>query len=300
MGNRFTERFSFKISIILIIVLVFSLILNLLLNFFNFEKTYGDLVSSRFYVAGKDIKNTIEYQLNLGLALPEMKNIQVFAEEQKKKDAAIAEVEVCDEKGRILFGTDSGRLGKTESPSLIAAMRKHDHVSKSKKTEERTSTVVLGDRAYIILPIVNSFGLRVGSVALAYPRTIISRPMQGILIYLLVLFIVTLLLFSAITFAAVHLISRSLNHKIVGMNESLKGLLARRESAALPGPHYGMELDFAEFSGTVSRAMDEISDIGERIDSTGKDAKPAGRGAKTAGKSAKPAGKGAKKHARKK
>lgn len=261
MRQNVTERFSFKISVILIIILFFSLTLNALLNFFNFEKTYRDLVSSRFHVAGKDLRGTIEYQLNLGLSLPEMKNVQSQADELKKKDVTIAAIEICDERGRILFATDGRRLGAPVTPRLAAEARRHDRPAGSKKNDERAVTIIEDGKAHILLPVFNSFGMRVGAITLTYPSSIIAGPVRTMKFFLLILFLITLLLFSAITFLTVHVISRHLRERITDMDSSLRDLLAGKPSPQVSHTPYGMELEFQTFRGTAAKALGEIADL---------------------------------------
>jgi len=70
MKHGFSLRI--KISIMIVLLLAFALLLNVFLNFFNFEKTYTNMIVSRFLVVAKDLQNTAEYGLSLGLLLPEL------------------------------------------------------------------------------------------------------------------------------------------------------------------------------------------------------------------------------------
>lgn len=271
MLKKISERFSFKISVILIIILFFSLLLNTFLNFFNFEKTYKDLVCSRFIVAGRDLKNVIEYQLNLGLYLHELKNIQELIDEIKSRDGSITSVEVFDENGNILFDTETEKIGTRVNKSVLSGSKKYIKPKGKNTGDEKPVTVMDSGLGVIILPVINSYGIRVGAIALAYPENIVTGPVGRILIYLAVVFTASFILFSIITLITVRIISRNLSTGFTAMKDSLENILnGGRGSYSAPGNNERMEEVFTEFQESAVSALDEINAVNSEIVSIGK------------------------------
>jgi sensor histidine kinase regulating citrate/malate metabolism len=271
MIKKISGRFSFKISLILIIILFFSLLLNTFLNFFNFEKTYKDLVCSRFIVAARDLKNMIEYQLNLGLYLQELKNVQELINEIKARDASITEVEVFDENGRILFDTRADKIGTQVNKNVLSGAKKYVKAKGKSGSDEKPVTVMDSGNGVIILPVTNSYDVRVGSIALAYPEHIVTKPVGRILLYLAVIFAAAFLLFSIITFITVNIISKNLSSGFISMKDSVEGIIREGKSDYVPpGNNERMEEVFIGFQGVTQEALDEINRAHAEIDSMGK------------------------------
>lgn len=271
MLKKISELFSFKISIILIIILFFSLLLNTFLNFFNFEKTYKDLVCSRFIVAGRDLKNMIEYQLNLGLYLHELKNIQELIGEIKNKDDSISAIEIFDENGDILFDTDTKKIGTRVSKSVLSGSKKYIKPKRKNTGDEKPVTVMDNGLGTIILPITNTYDKRVGAIALAYPENIVTKPVGRILIYLAVVFTASFILFSIITFITVNIISKNLSAGFTAMKDSLENILSGgKGNYSAPGKNERMEEVFMEFQESSLNVLDDINSLNTEIDSMGK------------------------------
>ena len=268
MIKKISERFSFKISIILIMILFFSLLLNSFLNFFNFEKTYKDLVCSRFFIAGKDLKNIIEYQLNLGLYLQELKNIQELIDEIKSKDKSITAIEVFDENGNILFDTEMNKIGTRVNENILSGAKKIVKIKGKNASEEKPVTVMDSGQGIIILPVTNTYDIRVGSIALAYPEYIVTKPVGRILFYLAVAFVVSFLLFSGITFVAVNIISKNLSTGFIAMKNSLDDILnGGKGNYVAPGKNERMEEVFTGFQESAQSALNDINMVHAEIDS---------------------------------
>jgi len=271
MLKKISEHFSFKISIILIIILFFSLLLNTFLNFFNFEKTYKDLVCSRFFVAGRDLKNSIEYQLNLGLYLKELKNIQQMIDEIKSKDESITAVEVFNENGNILFDTDTKKIGTMVNKDILSAAKKYVKPKGKNQGDDKPVTVMNSGNGVIILPVTNNFDMRVGSIALAYPEHIVTKPVGRIFVYLVIVFIASFFIFSLITFAAVSIISKNLSSGFITMKESLEEIIRGEKSTyTAPGNNERMEEVFIEFQDSARNALNDINSAQAEFDSMGK------------------------------
>jgi len=178
------------------------------LNYCNFEKDLYNFVRSRFLVVARDLKNTVEYGLNLGLGLSELKNIQQLMVETRERDSDIADLMVLDQQGTILFHSDPTRVGKqTEAGWLQQGL-----------LDRNTPALHTGNQVVqqTILPLVNQFNIMVGSLILSYPNSVIKQPKEAMLAFLVRRFVVIFSIFSLLTMLLVFTLS---NRLLAGINE---------------------------------------------------------------------------------
>jgi len=203
-----------KISVMVILLLTFALLLNVFLNYFNFEKNYTSMVHSRFFVIARDLQNTAEYGLSLGLSLPELKNLQKVINGILDEQKDIASIAIFDDHGQIIFHTDPGEKGKAVHSKWMESPGK-ENISE------------FNDKSVILLPLTNSFNIGMGTLALSFPKSHTEVPVWNMFLYLLRYFVISLSIFAFITFAAVSLFSRnivkSFNEMRTFLEDSLGG-----------------------------------------------------------------------------
>ncbi len=213
----------------------------------------------------------VEYQLNLGLHLQELKNIQEQIEETDSKDKDIIAIEVFDENGVILFDTQVKKIGTRVNKSILAGAKKY---VKKNGNDEKPVTIMDNGNGVILLPIINNYDIQVGSIALAYPEHIVTKPVNRILLYLIIVFIVSFLLFSLITFITVNIISKNLSSGFTIMKNSLEDIInGGRGSYTAPGNNERMEEIFIEFRNSAQNVLNDIDLLNTEIDSTKKGTK---------------------------
>jgi hypothetical protein len=222
-----------KISVMIILLLTFALLLNVFLNYFNFEKNYTSIVYSRFFVIARDLQNTAEYGLSLGLSLPELKNLQEVINGILDEQKDIVSIAIFDDHGRIIFHTDPGEKDKAIPSKWIGSL---DKESISEFTD---------DKSAILLPLTNAFNIRTGALALSFPKSHIEIPVKNMFSYLLEYFVISLGIFTVITFAAVSLFSQNIVRNFSGMRTFLEDSLE------------GKPVDLAE-QGNTADLQDEI------------------------------------------
>lgn len=203
-----------KISVMIILLLTFALLLNVFLNYFNFEKNYTSMVHSRFFVIARDLQNTAEYGLSLGLSLPELKNLQEVIDGILDEQKDIVSIAIFDDHGQIIFHTDPGEKGKAAPSKWMGSL---DKESMSEFTDD--------NRSAILLPLTNAFNVRTGALALNFPKSHIETPVKNMFSYLLEYFVISLGIFTVITFAAVSLFSRNIVKNFNGMRTFLEDSL---------------------------------------------------------------------------
>ena len=192
----FLHSLKFHLFVAVAIVMAGCLGLLAFLNYCNFSKDLHSFVQSRFLVLADDLQNSVEYGLNLGLGLAELKNIQPLIEEAGRKDADIEELMIVDPHGGILFHSDPGRVGQQIAGEWFEPV--------SRKSDNGPWYSGTTDRQYMILPVVNQFNIRVGFLVLSYPSTLLSQPrafmgsflaQRSLLIFLVAAFLALLVIF---------------------------------------------------------------------------------------------------------
>lgn len=135
------------------------------LNYCNFEKRLNSIVHSRFMVVAKDLRHTVEYGLNLGLALENIKNIQSLITSTAQDNRDISAIEIRGSDNDIIFSVDANG----------------------------TATAgIMFDTCNISLPLTNQFGIEEGRVSILYPVEIVQTPLKEIRIFLSWLFLAVL------------------------------------------------------------------------------------------------------------
>jgi sensor histidine kinase regulating citrate/malate metabolism len=238
-----------KISVMIILLLTFALLLNVFLNYFNFEKNYTSMVHSRFLVIARDLQNTAEYGLGLGLSLPELKNLQEVINGILDEQKDIVSIAIFDDQGQIIFHTDPGEKGKTVSGLWIGSL---DKGTISEFTDD--------DKSAILLPLTNAFNIRTGALALYFPKSHIEIPVNNMFSYLLEYFVISLGIFTIITFAAVSLFSRNIVRNFNGMRTFLEDSLGGKPVDLAEKKTAGLQEEVITFRDRSMEVLRKIED----------------------------------------
>lgn len=249
-----------RISLMIIFILTFALLLNMFLSFSNFEKNYTNIIYSRFFVIAKDLQNTAEYGLNLGLSLPELVNIQEVINDVVREQRDIVFIRLFNDRGKVIFDTDRGGKDGSVPNEWTEKLAGMDSESMSKS--------VYDDARVVLLPLMNTFNIKAGALALGFSKSHIAVPVKEMLIYLFRYFVMLSAIFAAITLAGVSLFSRNVVRDFSTMLSVLKGY-----SVSGSAPMTDMQLQLVEFREKSAEAMRKIEDASkelERIDNKGK------------------------------
>ncbi len=239
-----------RLLIMVVCILVFALLLNLFLNFSKYEKSYSQMVRSRFGVITADLKHTLEYQLNLGLNLEELKNTQAVIREIKRKQPDIISITIFDDRGTILYDTAETRVNKPVPPQWAGALE----TGRQKLKIEPAAPNTLID----VSPLNNPFNVREGVVVLSFSAQHISAPAGEMLLYLVRYFLFFLLIFALTGY---FFISWLLRGVVAGVNHMGK-LLAQESQQDIPDDKSNIFGDLPEsvrrFKKNSGRAMASI------------------------------------------
>ncbi len=222
---------SLKISIMIMFVLLFSLVLNAFLNFYNFKNTYTKLVSTTYSVVIENMKEALEYQLNLGLNTDNsVESIKTSFIEQKQSDENIDFIQVINNKGKIIFSTSAENINTNVSSSWKEKILRKTTVSKEnniKKTVSSKNVIVRlpeTKKAIVIgLPFINNFGVKQGAVILGYSKEYLEDSVDGMILVLSQGGISIFIIFTIITTVGVYLYLRNVIKDFKFMASTLEG-----------------------------------------------------------------------------
>ena len=248
-----------KISIMIVLILTFALLLNVFLNFSNFEESYTNMIYSRFFVIAKDLRNTAEYGLSLGLLLPESKNIQEVINGIVSEQKDIVSIAVFNDSGQVIFHTNPEEKNKEIPSKWVEGLESMD--------KEEVLKFTHNDTFVIALPLINTFNIKVGGLALSFSKSHIEIPVRGMLLYLFKYFLVFLVVFAVITFMGVSFFSRDILKSLVTMQSSLEDFLEgkhegnERESES----ETDLQKEFAAFQEEGMEVIRKIEHTSEEL-----------------------------------
>jgi hypothetical protein len=273
MGNNKALALRFKISLMIVLIICFSLVLNIFLNFFNFDKSYSTLIRSRFMVSAKEMKNTVEYGLNLGLTLRQLKNLQDIMDNMIKEDPDITGLLIFDDTGKIIFNVQERKESKDRKLSTnkiakeIGSMVPPDWlyaIGQGKRTEASFKGRV---EHSFILPITNNFDIIVGGLVLSYSGVQIDRTILEVLFFLWKIFLGALVIFTLVTIFFINNIFSDIVRSLKSMSNLLSGLMDDPGKGSnefnlekvITQKSSSLEHEFVGFFQKVQKAMRELA-----------------------------------------
>jgi len=163
--------FASRLAVLVAAMLVVACALTAVLNYLKFEKLLLGQQARVLEIVASDLAEVFEHSMNLGVRLPGVPGAQALLERRRATDTLVDGLSVTDASGRILFDTDRQRIGEQVPPYLLPppAVSEAWHVRR-------------GDRNWIGVPIVNSFGQAEGALLLAYGRDAVDARLDAILL----------------------------------------------------------------------------------------------------------------------
>jgi sensor histidine kinase regulating citrate/malate metabolism len=260
---NFLRSLKFYLALSIIVIMAFTLVVVSFLNYYNFEKDLDGFVKSRFLVIAKDLKGTVEYGLNLGLGVPELRNVQHIVEQIKASDADISSVFILDMDGRILFHSDPQRIGQTIVAKDVEELAKSDP----------QGSLLKGDRDYMTtMPLLNNFDVREGILVVAYPSRLLEQPKQDMIQFLLQRFLIIGGIFAVLAFLVISffaaLFLRTLDHLSEALSKLLQGVPFAAEGQSEPpaGGASEVENKYLRFHETTAGLLRRLRALEQRLD----------------------------------
>ena len=159
---------TIRVRFILVALAVsfFAVGMSAFLNYFKYKSTIGNIVKSRVLVVGRNIENSVQASLAIGMQFAELAQLPQVMSREKSSDRLVRGIDVFDTSGQVIYSTDRTRVGqKVPGPWIGAAER-------SKTTEWASDE---GEDYVAGISLKNAFDLTVGYLALRYSREEVER-----------------------------------------------------------------------------------------------------------------------------
>ena len=118
-----TFGFATRIALLMAVILGTGVAATGGLSVHKFERTLADFLASRFEFVVSDIRQRIETQMDLGLALSGLQGVSERLEGYIRADQQILSIEVFDDTGAVLFSTDPSFVGDLVAEEWMIAWR---------------------------------------------------------------------------------------------------------------------------------------------------------------------------------
>ena len=229
--RRPTIPFWVRLGVPISFIIALSVGLVSFLNYYNYEKTYRQLNSSRLVVIGRDLKQTIEAGLNVGLT----------PKANTKLDDALFQT-VSHTEGlqfAIVIDATGAKLAEAGSSSP-----EQDWVQRIVGIGDENFWSGADDRTYQVgLPYRNSFGVKVGAVVVGYDKLAIDQTMAAMRTALLTDWLQASAGLGLLTLLGVWWLTRRFEAQLNQVEQALDGTLSDGAVPKLDLPVLGSEIE---------------------------------------------------------
>jgi len=237
-----------RLVVAIVTILFVTVGLMAFLSHSKFHKTFSSLFQSRIESLLKDMRNTIQTSLALGLPLQDLINTEEILAREKSQDDQILSLAVVDPMGKILFSSEEGQVQKAISEDWMRAWDQKRDIW----TYHEAEALVIG------IGMVDSIDQIAGCLVLRYSRAYLDKAVNGVRNRLYQAGFFIFLGCSVLAFLAGGLTMRP-TRNFKTMNESLAHLV----SAGTPtmtgnDAETDFENEFVKFQDLSGRAMNEI------------------------------------------
>lgn len=231
-------------------VCVFAVALTATLNVYKYDSSLGELVRSRFTFLLRDMRNTLETGMNLGLPLKGLDNVPELIRAHAARDPEILSIEIFGPDGTVLFGTDASFVGDLVAATWLEAWRRStDPIWDLRERDAETLGITLQD----------SLGQVAGAIALRYSRKLEDDVLYRMGGRLAAASLVIVAVATAAVALGGYLILRPIRRELRSMQTATEALLA-----GAPGRSSG-DPAFAAFAATTITAQDALGRAVEDI-----------------------------------
>ena len=239
-----------RITLALVVILAAGVAMTTVLSAHMFERTLSDFLTSRFEFELSDIRQRIETQMDLGIALAELQNIPAELEEYLHAEEQILSIEVFDETGIVLFSTDPSFVGDLVTEEWVAAWR-------AGRGQEVWSDLER-DARVVGVPLRDNLGRDVGSLALRYSRDFFDDNVTAQTTRLLFIGALVVLAMTPLSILGAMVLLRGLRGELRDLREAMDDVASRRpDGPALRRTHTDHP-ELASFATTALTAHDDI------------------------------------------
>ena len=249
--------FAFRIAIVLAVILGAGAAMTGVLSIHKFERTFADLLTSRFQFVENDIRQRIETQMDLGLALVNLESVTEEMEAYLRNDEQILSIEVFDETGTVLYSTDPSFVGDLVSEDWVIAWRTNR--SKSFWSALENDAGVVG------VPLRNNLDQDVGSLALRYSREFLDHSVSEQIERLLLVGGGVGILMVVLSFIGCAILLRDASQDLKIIGNAMEDIAKRKKDSAALQKTLARHPEFAAFADSALGAQDILDSATKEI-----------------------------------
>ena len=142
-----------------------------LLNYFKYRSTANGIVKERLLVTGRSIDSSIQSSLALGLQFADIGTLPGTMQRERATDDLILSIDIFDNDGRMLYSTDSLRMGRAVPGHWVEAARKADDEGWFTEHDDESAAG---------MKIENNFGLTMGHLVLRYSSERVQESIHAV------------------------------------------------------------------------------------------------------------------------
>ena len=244
-----------RITLALVVILAAGVAMTTVLSAHMFERTLSDFLTSRVEFELNDIRQRIETQMDLGIALAELQSVPEELEEYLAGEQILS-IEVFDETGIVLFSTDPSFVGDLVTEEWVTAWRASRGQNVWSDLER--------DARVVGVPLRDNLGRDVGSLALRYSRDFFDNNVTTQTTRLLFIGALVVLAMTPLSILGAMILLRGLRGELRNLRESMDDIANRHRDGTALQRTRSDHPELASFAVAALTAHDDIdAAIGE-------------------------------------
>jgi len=247
-----------RFIIVALVVSFFAVGMAAFLNYFKYKSTISSIVKSRVLVIGRNIENSVQASLQVGLQFMELGTMNQLLAREKASDRLIRGIDVFDHTGQIIYSTDRSRVGERVPNAWT------DAAARAKSTEWSTET---GEEHIAGISLKNNFDLTVGYLAMRYSADEVERAAKVAGREILLTSIMSFVAIALVAPLALILVIRRFERDL----RALEAAASHLEDRGGDAPPAGTAFDAAigNLRSSLREANGALDDLRARLDAVG-------------------------------
>ena len=239
-----------RITFALVVIMGAGVAMTTVLSAHMFERTLSDFLTSRFEFELNDIRQRIETQMDLGIALADLQSVPEELEEYLQAGEQILSIEVFDETGIVLFSTDPSFVGDLVTEEWVTVWRA--------SRGQQVWSDLERDARVVGVPLRDNLGRDVGSLVLRYSRNFFDDNVATQTGRLLFIGALVVLGMTPLSILGAMVLLRGLRGELRDLRESMDDVANRRRDGAALERTRADHPELAAFAATAFTAHDDI------------------------------------------
>ena len=247
-----------RFIIVALVVSFFAVGMSAFLNYFKYKSTISGIVRSRVLVIGRNIENSVQASLQVGLQFMELGTMNQLLAREKASDRLIRGIDVFDHTGQVIYSTDRARVGEKVPNAWI------DSAARSKSTEWSTET---SEEHIAGISLKNNFDLTVGYLAMRYSAEEVERAARVAGREILLASIISFLGIALVAPLALIVVIRRFERDLRALEAAASHLEDRTDAPAPAGSAFDAAI--GNLRTSLREANTALDDLRARLDTVG-------------------------------